>query len=384
MRNVVFDVLVVYSGAIASSASNCSDGCNQPFSSSREMYNQVYGYFLNFCKRSKLKAAFTTSDDITGAGTCRSYWEYKENRWLKRNSPCYSDLIFDKFSPISREIKAQRKLLFSSYNVTPFNDPHLFSLFFDKQKTFNTLKDLSIPTVTVSNGTKTSLLSACKKLKHLMNEHANASDFGSELIMKDRFGAGGLAVFKFDADETDKMYSVVQEYPHISFILQPFAKFDKGFTYKNNAESTDIRLIYFEKTIVQAYIRVAKPGDFRCNEHQGGQLTYLNLEEIPEEVLKHSSKISKFLKNTNSLYALDFIITNSGNTYLLEGNTGPGLDWNTSLIENEIKSKELIQNIVEELALRVSESKLAVTDSVAGELITVPENTDYLPITSFN
>jgi len=50
---------------------------------------------------------------------------------------------------------------------------------------------------------------------------------------------------------------------------------------------------------------------------------------------------------------LDFIISNSGNIYLIEANTGPGLDWNLSIKKNEIESKKLIRIIVKEIARRI-------------------------------
>jgi glutathione synthase/RimK-type ligase-like ATP-grasp enzyme len=130
--------------------------------------------------------------------------------------------------------------------------------------------------------------------------------------------------------------------------------FDKGFSYKNNLAATDIRLIYLKGEIVQSYIRVAKPGEFRCNEHQGALLTYLSLDELPKALVAKSSIIAKILDKRDSLFTLDFIMSNNGNAYFLEGNTGPGLDWNMSLKNNEIEAKKLINMVVKELGLRAN------------------------------
>ena len=83
-------------------------------------------------------------------------------------------------------------------------------------------------------------------------------------------------------------------------------------------------------------------------------LIYLSKNEIPENVKNLSKDIAEVLGNDNSLYSLDFIISNNKNIYLLEGNTGPGLDWNTSSKVNEIEAKKLIRIIVAELAKRSS------------------------------
>lgn len=359
MKKLVnFDVLIVYSEKLATSASNLSVNKTTPFASGsrNESYNTVYGYFLETCNKLNLKAAFTTSNDIVGAGFCRSYWTFKKNNWVKTNSLCFSPLIFDKFSPTNSGIKSRRQLLFSSQNIKSFNDPDLFNLFFDKQLTYNKLAEHSIPTISLEDKTLESVNNACVTLTKLMGNHPGSGDFSPDLIMKDRFGAGGRHVYKFKAGQSNEMLAVINKNAKISFILQPFAKFDKGFSYKNIPASTDIRLIYLNGQIIQSYIRMAQAGDFRCNEHQGGSLNYLSLKEIPSELVAKSNLIAKILDKKCSLYALDFIISNSGNAYLLEGNTGPGLDWNMSLIKNEIKAKKLIRLVVKELAIRSNQN----------------------------
>ena len=339
---------------MTSSASNSSSDNQTPFpiGSRNETYNTVYGYFLEVCNDLNLKAAFTTSADIIGSGSCSSFWIFKNKKWTKVNSPCFSSLIFDKFSPINNNIKSRRQLLFSSNNIKPFNDPSLFNLFFDKQKTYDELSDHSIPTISLENNLQ-SINDACNELTKLINYHPESQDFSQDIIiMKDRFGAGGRRIYKFKSGESEKMLEVINKNSNFSFIVQPFAKFDKGFSYGDYFSSTDIRLVYLKGKIIQSYIRVAKEGDFRCNEHQGGLLTYLSLKEIPSFLIKKSNSIAKILDKKCSLYALDFIISNSGKPYLLEGNTGPGLDWNMSIKKNELKSKKLIRLVVKELALR--------------------------------
>lgn len=356
---VIFDVLIVYSEKLATSASDLSLEKVNPFASGskNESYNTVYGYFLEICNRLNLKAAFTSAIDITGAGYCRSFWTFKDNKWLKTNSPCFSPLIFDKFSPTSTSIKSRRQLLFSSKEVKPFNNPDLYKLFFDKQLTYDRLSEYSIPTISLEEKTLQSIDIACNTLARLTGFHPHSKDFSPDLIMKDRFGAGGRHVYKFKAGESSKMLNIILKNAKISFIIQPFAKFDQGFSYRNIPASTDIRFIYLNGEIIQSYIRMAKSGDFRCNEHKGGSLTYLSLKDIPADLVAKSNMISKILDKKCSLYALDFIISNSGNTYLLEGNTGPGLDWNMDILKNANKSKKLIRLIVKELSVRVKSNQ---------------------------
>lgn len=351
-----FDVLIVYSEKLAKSAADLDTENISPFPkfSKNESYNVVYGYFMETCNRFGLKVAFTTSKDIIGAGTCGSYWEFKNNRWSKVNSKCHSKLIFDKFSPIRKGIKTRRELLFSDLKIKPFNDPDLYNLFFDKQKTYEKLFKYAIPTIALGeNNDLASVENACKTLAKLLGKHPEAKDFGTDIVMKDRFGAGGRHVYKFKKGQSKEMLAAMERNTRVSYIIQPFAIFDKGFSYQNSLASTDIRLIYFNGEIVQSYIRVAKSGEFRCNEHQGGLLTYLNVDELPKSLRNKSKQIARTLNKDSSLFTLDFIMSNNGNPYFLEGNTGPGLDWNMSLKKNEVEAKKLIDMVVKELGTRV-------------------------------
>jgi len=354
-KPVRLDVLIVYNQALASSASDTSVENKTPFlpASPNQIYNAVYGYFLEICHKSNLTAAFTTSADIVGAGRCRSFWQFKRKQWLKVNFPCFSALIFDKFSPTGKKGKSRRRLLFSSRNIKPFNDPNLFKLFFDKQKTYEKFSQYAIPTISLAKNDLKNVKNACKTLAKLTHRHSTPKDFSSDIIMKDRFGAGGRRVYKFKIGQSEQMLSLIRQNTNVSYIIQPFIKFDQGFNYHHLSAPTDIRLIYLKGKIIQSYIRVAKSGEFRCNEHQGGLLTYLPLNEIPPTLVSKANLIAKILNKKHSLFTLDFIISNHGNSYLLEGNTGPGLDWNVSLKENEIEAKKLIRLITKELVIRV-------------------------------
>lgn len=340
-------MMVVYSERLARSASETSLRIITPFKrgSKNESYNLVYGYFLERCKKIGLKAAFTTSADITGAGTCSCYWSFQNKKWVKTDGVCFSKVIFDKFSPTSDEIRARRKLLFSEKEIRSFNDPELFGLFFDKLKTYERLSDCSIPTVAIEERTTGGIVKARKKLDRLIKEHSFSDDFGTSVVLKDRFGAGGRRVFRFKTEINEKTFKTIRRNKKRSFIIQPFIKFKKGFSYHGKPKATDIRLIYLNGKKVQSYIREAKDGDFRCNEHAGGRLTYVPLKSLPDKLMETSDRVSRQLNKPNSLYSLDFLVSNNGNIFFLEGNTGPGLDWNTSLKRNENEAKKLIRMV---------------------------------------
>lgn len=375
----IFDVLVVYTDGIATSASSDKQ---IPFSkgSGRIHYNNAYEYFLETCAKHDLRAAFTTTADITGAGECRSYWIFKEKKWEKVNRPAYAELIFDKFSPLSKKQVRNRTLLFSNKNVQPFNNKQLLELFFDKLKTYNEFEKFTIPTVLIKNSESKTIQDALHSLNKLRAEHRFGNDFSSSIVVKDQFGAGGNDIYKVEDNFVEQTRKILKDHKNISFVIQPFMKFDQGFKYKNIDMLTDIRIIYQGGRITQTYIRIPKEDDFRCNEHQGGQLIYITKKEIPQKVLDFSQTISEILNKKTSLFALDFIVSNNNNVYLLEGNIGPGLDWNLKLKTNEIKSHQLINGIVKELKRR---SILSIKETTAPIIITpthIPEFNNILTV----
>jgi glutathione synthase/RimK-type ligase-like ATP-grasp enzyme len=372
----VFDVLVVYSQGIATSTYHRTSKDSPPFSAScdRANYNATYAYFLETCARHDLTAAFTTSADITGPGSCRCFWLFEDDSWKRIDQPGYAPLIFDKFAPINKGRAARRKLLFSQPQVKPFNNRFVFDLFFDKQKTYEQLSDFALPTVTIKSPSRASIKKAMSALKAMVALHPNREDFSIEFVMKDRFGSGGNNVYRMGPDSLEEMRLIMQKNPHVSFVLQPFTKFDQGFRYKDSFRFTDIRLIFMGGNIIQTYIRMAKEKDFRCNEHLGGTLVYLAKKHIPQAVVKMAWDIAGLINRKQALFALDFIITNRKTIYLLEGNSGPGLDWNPALAKNERMAKRLIQLIVKELVRRVG--KVTPSRIIVPEVVELP-----LPLT---
>lgn len=352
----VFDVIVVYNSKTAISASTKSQDVITPFKDNSS-YNKAYGYFLKVCHAQHLTASFTTSSDIVGPGKFKSYWTYSDKIWTKHHSRCQTGQIFSKFSPTTIEGKRLRKLLFSSENVKPFNNLKVFELFFDKQKTYDQLSTHAIPTIALPSSSLFDIRQTCDKLANIMGTHPHSDDFSDSIIMKDRYGAGGKNIYKFKSTDTISISTIAAKNPTLSFIIQPFAKFDKGYSFNKLASATDIRLIYLNGLIISCYLRIAKSGDYRCNQHQGGSMQYISVDQIPKAILVKAKQIMQTLDKRSSLFTLDFIISNSGRPYFLEGNTGPGLNWDPDDQTDKLESKKLISLIVKELSDRVVASR---------------------------
>lgn len=358
MKNTsMFDVLVVYNSELATSASSNAPNTNLPFSraSGRTNYNDAYAYFLQMCLQNNLNAAFSTSSDITGAGMCSSHWLFKKDKWIKVDRQCYSTLIFDKFSPTNDLQRLRRNTLFSNEVVQPFNASSLFALFFDKLKTYEFLKEFAIPTVAVKSRDVLGIKVAIDKLNKLSSLHPANADFSRDIVIKDRFGAGGNKIYLIGAEnQLNEIIEILEKNENTSFIIQPFTHYKEGHHHEGHFGFIDTRVIFLGGKIIQTYIRVAKEEEFRCNEHKGATLLYIRKSQIPPKVLKLAGKIAGILHEDGMVFALDFIISDRGNVYFVEGNSGPGIDWNLSIKKNELMAKKLIRQIVTALSQRVA------------------------------
>lgn len=361
-----YDLLVIYSSPIARSAGNKQYKEKAPFSSkSRQKgYNDSYSYFLSRCKKLGIKAAFATSNNIIAPGTVKSFWIY-DNKWIRDYEETHANVIFDKFTPSTYKQEKKLKLLTSSKKVYLFNNKKISAIFSDKLNTHRHFKDFTIPTVKITQPLKQDIQKAKTKLDNLLKKHKSKLDFVNGHIIKDNTGAGGFKIHKIDFNNSGNKKIIKHHKTNkkikelLDYILQPFVDCSGGFKFGKHKGLIDLRIILLNHKLIQTYIRIAKKGKFRCNEHQGGDLVYLPLTSIPKEVLVMVKKIVKKLDTKanlkHSLYALDFMRSNNGNLYFIEGNTNPGIDWNPKNKINEKKSKELIDIIVRELKLIVHE-----------------------------
>ncbi|MBU1178513.1 hypothetical protein KJ903_04870 [Patescibacteria group bacterium] len=355
-----FDVIVVYSELVANSPNDEKYGENTPFSSKgrHEGYNDSYRYFLSRCQKIGLEAAFVSSKDIIGPGFFEGFWTY-DKKWIRNYGQAHSQVLFDKFTPSSSKQKNKLRLLTADESVYMFSNRKIKDIFQNKLNTYKRFKEFAIPSVEINSPLKRKIVLAKSELDKLFKSHRNGVDFHDCHIVKDKTGVGGYKIYKVDFAKSGSKV-IAQHYRSdrkvkeiLSYILQPFINCNRGFVFGKYQGFIDLRVIILNNKIIQTYIRIAKKGEYKCNEHQGGNLVYMKRKTIPEDVRAMTKKIIKKLGTKldleHSLYSLDFIRSNNGNLYFLEGNSNPGIDWDHSKKINERKSKELINIIVDEL-----------------------------------
>ncbi|MFA4931045.1 MAG: hypothetical protein WC570_04240, partial [Patescibacteria group bacterium] len=259
-----FDVIILYSGSIANSASDQNYRGKMPFTlhSRQYEYNDSYQYFLQSCHKNGLKAAFSTSKDIIGSGRCRSYWTYNK-KWIRNFQPAASRLIFDKFTPKSPLQLKQFELLIEGGKINTFNSRRLTNIFQNKLRTYQEFKEFAIPTVAFDHPTRRQLILAKSKLDSILLKHNFAHKFHDVYLVKDKHGAGGFNIYKLEFDKpgingmikqfkTDR-----QDNKSLSYVLQPFIDARDSFVIHKHTGLIDLRVILMHDQIIQAYIRIA-------------------------------------------------------------------------------------------------------------------------------
>ena len=362
-----YDLIVIYSEEDVKSPRDKS--CKEtkeatPFFGKCDIFNDSYVYFLSRCREAGIKAALATSKDIVGPGLFHGFWTYNKE-WVKKQGKIFSNFLYDKFTPKTIEQRKRFELLMSSGGICIFNNRKLVRIFRDKLKTYEIFREFAIPSIKIKSLSEEDIYLAKKKLDRLLKEHKYRDDFYDGYIIKDRSRASGLGIIKVNLDnglgkKVEEQHKSDVENRRLAFyILQPFINCSKGFVFGKYSGLIDLRVILLNHKIIQTYIRVARKGEFKCNEHRGGDLIYRSIEAIPKDILVMTQKISKKLKSEiklkNCLYGLDFIRSNNGNLYFIEGNSKPGLDWNHKKKINEIRSKELIDLVINKLKLVIEE-----------------------------
>lgn len=341
----LYDIIIIYEGDMAESAGDAAYHEKHPFSIKKNNpYNESYSYFLEECAKQNVRAAFTTTNDIGLNGLCKTVWEYREKKWHRITQRSQAKIFFDKFSqkkeltPFSIAVKK------SVAKMSLFHNKKIRSIFDNKLKTSTLFLEHTVPTEFIDLSSQKKILLAQKKLDKKIALHSEHRDFKKGYVLKDQFGSGGDLVFK-TTKETDYA-AIYKKHPLVSFVLQPFVT-ASGFQFGTTSGIIDLRVIVLNGTIIQSYIRSAKKKEFRANASYGGSVSYIPIEKIPQDVLDMTRAIHQTLKSKHSFYALDFMKSDSGNLYFIEGNITPGLNWFNKT--DELYAKKLIRELIEEM-----------------------------------
>lgn len=329
-----------------------------PENETYKKYNESYAYVLDRLKERHLSAAFTSTDHIVGPGTVQGYWTHDQGQWRGHEGTIASAVLLDNMSLWPALEKKAYDLIISDPSIHTFKSKKIVSVFRDKLVFYNTFPDLSIPSVPVTI-TEEGLQHAQQMLQQIVAHHPVRADSSEErYVIKGTHGAGGSSVFAITPSMSiTEVQELAAAHPAREYLLQPFVEYYTGPLFGGYQGCIDLRVLLFDTQLFDAYIRIAKKGDFRGNASQGGSIVYIKLDAIPPEVREQVQVIIDQLDVPHAFYCLDFIRGKSGRYYVVEGNDSPGIIWFDP--DDERRTKKVIDRMIDRLNEMVIHSKKA-------------------------
>lgn len=210
------------------------------------------------------------NDTYLGNGQFSKSWQFK-NGELIETGKIKVDKIYDKGG------------FKNDNNVSVLNEKLVDDVCTDKWKTYKLFKKFCPKTIKVEN--EKEFLKALKKIS------------GNKKVIKPVDNAEGHGVF---IGNDEYLKKVGHEFP---MLVQEFLDTSEGIpgVYKG---IHDLRLVFINGEIIYSFYRTPPEGSLLANVAQGGSLTIISKEKIPEETFKIAKTIQKKFKN-NYCFGVD-------------------------------------------------------------------------------
>jgi len=157
------------------------------------------------------------------------------------------------------------------------------------------------------------------------------------IVLKPYNGLRGKGIF---IGSKDKFKEFKPEKEDTKFILQEFVDTSNGIPGITPGKH-DLRIVVVNGKVVWCHVRVPALGTFLANAAQGGNLTEVDYEAVPESVKKIVRAISKKLYDEydNPVFSLDFGINEKGIPLIFEINDQIGFPkWEMKNRDNFLKA----------------------------------------------
>ncbi|MFB6174507.1 MAG: RimK family alpha-L-glutamate ligase [Candidatus Nanohalobium sp.] len=236
----------------------------------------------------------------------------KAFRWTGTGWELVSDVdldgAFDKF-PFNDETEPVKKALNADLPVV--NDFELEKFCKDKLRSAEEFPEMFPDT------------SSEEFLEDMIEEHG-------KVVVKPRFGHGGEDVHIIESSEGLELEEDVE------YVVQEFVKASEVPLPGVEGEQHDLRIVFVDNEPVYTYVRTPKSEEEVSNVAEDGSITYIDLENVPGEVMSLAREVSERLEGYRPcLFSVDFIISEEDRPYVLELNSKPGMYFSDSEGEEE-------------------------------------------------
>lgn len=167
------------------------------------------------------------------------------------------------------------------------------------------------------------------------------------VVLKPFNGLKGIGLFIGPKEEA-KNFIFPKNYS--KYIVQEFVDTSGGIPGVTRGLH-DLRVAIVNGEVVWSHVRVPPEGSYKANAAGGGELTEIDLEKIPKNVLSIVGEVTKkfIVKYDDPIYSIDFGIGKSGKPYIFEINDQIGFPkWGMKNRDNFLEN--LIRNFDSKLS----------------------------------
>lgn len=277
---------------------------NQPFSN--KDHQLCYEYFYTLCAQDNIqmyRASYEWYDFKKNVFTYAWTFNISGSAWeIARDiKPA---LIYDKTSAgmevyYKKELIAKHYTFINNLNFTRILDDKLItSLIFDKWSK------------------KSWIVNSHEKLKKILPKIKS-----QKFVIKPISESGGKNIYIVDKKGVDKI-TIDREY-----IVQDFIDSSSGVPgIKTSLSMHDLRLVFVNETLAYSYLREPAKNSYLANLSQGGSLTIVPKEKLPESLMPILRYVNKVFDSfSNRIFSIDLMFDENDRPWIIELNSMPGL-----------------------------------------------------------
>lgn len=280
----------------------------KPFIDKYNHLNSTYQYFTDIADEKGLKVYIANFESYKN-GRLEKAFIFKKGEWVEEQN-IKLDLVLDKFKHDDQTKKIKEHMNKSLPVLNPYE---LEKIAKDKYLTFKEFPEL------VSDTKKATKENVSKFIQ----------EDGRAVIKPPKdFGGKGIKVIDSIQDFEEKDNNL---------LVQRFIDSTNGIPELGVEGVHDLRVVVVSGEPVISYLRTPE-GGFISNVSQGGSIEFIELDEVPEEVMDIVEKINqRFEKLGPYVYGVDTIFDEEGKPWILEINSKPGLSFYD---DEEIREKK--------------------------------------------
>lgn len=285
----------------------------------------VYLRLLELCQNKGWEVYVLTRKTYVGGNLFNGAWLFKNGEFEKVEKEIKIDLVFDWVGNLLFPPKDEK-------NLMVVNSREFKELSCDKWKAYSVIGEYMPKTFWVGE-----FKNAVKKLSNISTQN---------IVLKPYDGLRGKGIF-IGPKEGLKDFKPDKE--NRKYILQEFVDTSHGIPNITPGKH-DLRIVVVNGEVVWCHVRVPAEGTFLANAAQGGNLTEVDYNRVPESVKRIVEIVSKDFYKTydNPIFSLDFGVNEKGEPKIFEINDQMGFPkWEMKNRDTFLKA--LVKNFDEKI-----------------------------------